>query len=168
MQHVHGLLQTEDYARAVIRVSQAHAGPEEVDRRVSLRLERQRLLTQPCPPKLWAVLDEVALYRPPGGPGVMRAQVEHLLELADLPSVTLQIVPLNAGPSAAAGGPFTILRFAEPDLPDVVYLEQLNSAMYIDEPGDVVGYLTMMDEMVGQAAEPAASIRMLRDLLGKL
>ena len=168
VQFVHGLLQTEDYARAVIRIGQAHAGMELTDQLVSLRLERQKVLTQPSPPKLWAVLDEAALRRSQGGPRVMRGQVERLLELADLPNVTLQVVPFSAGPHAAAGGPFTILRFAEPDLPDVVYLEQLNSALYIDHPPDVDGYLTVMDELAGRAAEPAASIGMLRGMLREL
>ena len=147
MQFVHGLTQTEDYARAVILLSNAHAPAEEIDRRVSLRMQRQQLLTQPGAPELWAVLDEAALRRPAGGPQVMRAQLEHLLQLTDLPNVTLQIVLFPAGPPAAADGPFTILRFPEPDLPDLVYLEQLISALYLDQPDDVAGYLTVMDQL---------------------
>jgi transcriptional regulator with XRE-family HTH domain len=151
-QFVHGLLQTEDYARAVILISNAHIPADEVERRVSMRMERQRLLTQRDAPELWAVLDEAALHRPPGGPAVMRAQLKHLLELTDLPNVTLQIVPFKAGPHAAAGGPFTILRFPEPDLPDVVYLEQLHSAQYLDQPGDVAAYWAVMNQLCVQAA----------------
>jgi transcriptional regulator with XRE-family HTH domain len=165
MQFVHGLMQTEDYARAVILISHAHAPAEEIDRRVSLRMQRQRLLTQPGAPELWAVLDEAALRRPPAGPAVMRAQLEHLLRLTDLPNVTLQIVPFHVGPHAAAGGPFTILRFPEPDLPDVVYLEQLNSALYLDQPGDVIDYVTVMDQLCVQAETGAASKNMLSGLL---
>jgi transcriptional regulator with XRE-family HTH domain len=165
MQFVHGLMQTEDYARAVILISHAHAPAEEIDRRVSLRMQRQRLLTQPGAPELWAVLDEAALRRPPAGPAVMRAQLEHLLRLTDLPNVTLQIVPFHVGPHAAAGGPFTILRFPEPDLPDVVYLEQLNSALYLDQPGDVIDYVTVMDQLCVQAGTGAASKNMLSGLL---
>jgi hypothetical protein len=111
------------------------------------------------------VLDEAALRRPPGGPEVMRAQLEHLLEIIDLPNVTLQIVPFHVGPHAAAGGPFTILRFPEPDLPDVVYLEQLNSAIYLDQPDDVIDYVTVMDQLAVQAGTGADSKNMLSALL---
>jgi len=165
LQFVHGLLQTEDYARAVILIANAHASAEEIDRRVSVRMKRQQLLTQPDAPELWTVLDEAVLRRPPGGPGVMRAQLEHLLELTGLPNVTLQIVPFNVGPHAAAGGPFTILRFPEPDLPDLVYLEQLNSAQYLGHPDDIIDYVTVMDQLCVQAETGTASKDMLRALL---
>ena len=165
VQFVHGLMQTEDYARAVILISNAHAPAAEVDRRVSMRMRRQRLLTRPGAPELWAVLDEAALRRPIAGPDVMRAQLEYLLQLTDLPNVTLQIVPFRAGPHAAAGGPFTILRFPEPDLPDVVYLEQLNSALYLDQPSDVTDYVTIMDQLCVQAETGAASKDILRALV---
>ncbi len=165
VQFVHGLMQTEDYARAVVLIANAHAPAEEIDRRVSARMRRQTLLTRPGAPELWAVLDEAALRRAPGDRAVIRAQLEHLLQITDLPNVTLQIVPFRAGPHAAAGGPFTILRFPEPDLPDVVYLEQLNSALYLDQPADVTGYLTVMNELVVQAETGAASKDMLRALL---
>ncbi len=165
VQFVQGLLQTEDYARAVILIGNAHASAEEIDRRVSLRMGRQELLTQPGAPELWAVLDEAVLRRSPGGPKVMRAQLEHLLEVTELPNVTLQIVPFDAGPHAAAGGPFSILRFPEPDLPDLVYLEQLNSAVYLDHPEEVSNYLTIMDHLVVQAKTDIASRNMIRALL---
>jgi transcriptional regulator with XRE-family HTH domain len=165
VQFVQGLLQTEDYARAVILIGNAHAPAEEIDRRVSLRMGRQELLTQPGAPELWAVLDEAVLHRSPGGPKVLRAQLEHLLQVTELPNVTLQIVPFDAGPHAAAGGPFSILRFPEPDLPDVVYLEQLNSAVYLDHPEEVTNYLTVMDRLVVQAKTDIASRNMIRALL---
>jgi transcriptional regulator with XRE-family HTH domain len=165
VQFVQGLLQTEDYARAVIVIGNAHASGGEIDRRVSLRMGRQELLTQPDAPELWAVLDEAALRRSPGGPEVMRAQLEHLLEVTELPNVTLQIVPFDAGPHAAAGGPFSILRFPEPDLPDLVYLEQLNSAIYLDHPEEVSNYLTIMDRLAVQAKTGTASRNMIRALL---
>jgi transcriptional regulator with XRE-family HTH domain len=168
VQFVHGLMQTEDYARAVILICNADASAEEIDRRVSLRLERQQLLIQPGAPELWAVLDEAALRRSPDDRAVMRAQLEHLLELTDLPNVTLQIVPFRVGQHAAAGGPFTILRFPEPDLPDLVYLEQLTSAVYLDQPGDVVGYLQIMDRLCVQADNGTASKDMLRRLLAEI
>ncbi len=168
VQFVHGLMQTEDYARAVILISKASASAEEVERRVSLRMQRQQLLTQPRAPELWAVLDEAALCRSPDGPDVMRAQLRHLLLLTDLPNVTLQIVPFDVGPHAAAGGPFTILRFPEPDLPDVVYLEQLNSALYLDQPDDVTDYVTVMDRLCVQAATGTASKDKLSGLLRQI
>ncbi|HUK71636.1 MAG TPA: helix-turn-helix transcriptional regulator [Streptosporangiaceae bacterium] len=165
VQFVHGLMQTEDYARAIILVGNAHASAEEIDRRVSVRMKRQQQLTRPGAPELWAVLDEAALRRAPDGPQVMRAQLEHLLQLTELPNVTLQIVPFHVGPHAAAGGPFTILRFPEPDLPDLVYLEQLNSASYLDQSDDVIDYVTVMDELCVQAATRTTSKDMLRTLL---
>jgi hypothetical protein len=165
VQFVQGLLQTEDYARAVIMISNAHAPAAEIDRRVSLRIKRQELLTQPGAPEFWAVLDEAALHRSPGSPAMMRAQLEHLLQIAELPNVTLQVVPFDTGPHAAAGGPFSILRFPEPDLPDVVFLEQLNSAVYLDQPDDVINYVTIMDQLAVQAATDTASKNMIRALL---
>ncbi len=150
---------------AVILIANAHASADEIDRRVSVRMKRQHLLTQPEAPELWTVLDEAVLRRPPGGSDVMRAQLEHLLEMTDLPNVTLQIVPFDVGPHAAAGGPFTILRFPEPDLPDLVYLEQLNSATYLDHPDDVINYVTVMDQLCVQAETSAVSKDMLRALL---
>lgn len=165
VQFVHGLLQTQDYARAVILIANAHARVEEIDRRVSLRMKRQQLLTQPDAPELWAVLDEASLRRPLGGRTVMRAQLEHLLQITDLPNVTLQVVPFDAGPHAAAGGPFTILRFPEPDLPDLVYLEQLNSALYLDQPDAVIDYVAVMDQLCVQAETGTASKDLLRALL---
>jgi transcriptional regulator with XRE-family HTH domain len=165
VQFVHGLMQTEDYARAVILIANAHAPAEEIDRRVSIRMKRQQLLTQPGAPELWAVLDEAALRRAPCGRDVMRAQLEHLLQITDLPNVTLQIVPFHVGPHAAAGGPFTILRFSEPDLPDLVYLEQLNSALYLDQPDDVIDYMTVMNQLCVQAETGTASRAILSALL---
>jgi transcriptional regulator with XRE-family HTH domain len=165
VQFVHGLLQTEDYARAVILIANAHAPVEEIDRRVSLRMKRQQLLTQPDAPELWAVLDEASLRRPLGGRKVMRAQLEHLLQISDLPNVTLQVVPFDAGPHAAAGGPFTILRFPEPDLPDLVYLEQLNSALYLDQPDAVIDYVAVMNQLCVQAETGTASKDLLRAVL---
>ena len=167
LQFVPGLLQTEEYARAVISISNAHVSAEEIDHRVSLRMARQELLTRPGAPEMWAVLDEAALRRSPGGPEVMRAQLEHLLQVTELPNVTLQIVLFDTGPHAAAGGPFSILRFPEPDLPDVVYLEQLNSAVYLDQPDDVSCYQTIMDQLCVQAETSTASKTMIRALLGQ-
>ena len=165
MQFIHGLLQTEDYARAVILIANARAPAAEIDRRVSVRMKRQQLLAQAGAPELWTVLDEAVLRRPPGGAAVMRAQLAHLLELTALPNLTLQVIPFDVGPHAAAGGPFTILRFPEPDLPDLVYLEQLDSAHYLDHPDEVVGYLEVMHQLAAQAETGTASQDWLRTLL---
>jgi len=154
IQFVPGLLQTEDYARAVTLLGHASAPADEIERRVRLRMSRQTLLTRPHPSHLWAVLDEAALRRPAGRPGVMRGQLKHLMEVADRPNVTIQIIPFQFGGHAAAGGPFSILRFAEPDLPDVVYLEQLTSALYLDKRETVEHYLAVMERLCLEA-EPA-------------
>jgi transcriptional regulator with XRE-family HTH domain len=168
VQFVHGLLQTEDYARAVILIANANASEEENARRVSVRMKRQQLLTQPDPPRVWAVLDEAALRRWPARRDVMRAQLKYLLEITELPNVTLQVVPFNVGPHAAAGGPFTILRFPEPDLPDMVYLEQLNSAVYVDHPDDVIDYVTVMDQLCVRAKTGPDSTDMISALLKQI
>lgn len=168
VQFVHGLLQCEAYARAVIRTRFAAEPLYEVDRRVQLRMNRQKILTEPGGPKLWAVTDEAALTRPIGPPAVMRAQVEHMLAASEMPNVVVQLLPFQAGGHAAGGGPFTILRFAVPDLPDLVYLEQLNSAVYIDKRFEVEEYLWIMERLIVQAETPARTRDRLRRLLRDL
>jgi transcriptional regulator with XRE-family HTH domain len=167
VQFVPGLLQADDYARAVTLLGHAGAPGWEIERRVRLRMARQAVLTRPDPPNVWAVLDEAVLRRTLGGPDIMRAQLRHLLTMAELPNVTIQIVPFEAGGHAAAGGPFSILRFADPDLPDVVYLEQLTSALYLDKPEALSSYLLVMDRLCMKAATPADSARILKKILGK-
>ncbi|PNE38001.1 MULTISPECIES: helix-turn-helix domain-containing protein [Streptomyces] len=161
VQFVPGLLQTPEYARAVARLGNPGATPEETEQRVGLRMERQRLLTLTDAPRLWAIIDEACLRRPLGGPEVMASQVRHLLEMARLPNITLQVAPFTLGGLAAAGGPITILRFLEPDLPDIVYLEQLTSALYLDKRDDVDHYLAVMDRLSAQAESPRNSLAML-------
>jgi len=163
VQFVPGLLQTEDYARAVIML--AYSNPKEINRRVRLRMARQAILTRQDPPSLWAVLDEALLRRPIGGSGVMRAQLKHLIEMSQRPNVTVHVVPFKAGGHAAAGGPFSVLRFAEYDLPDVVYLEQLSSAQYLDKQDVVDRYLAVMERLRIEALTPAASAAALRAML---
>jgi transcriptional regulator with XRE-family HTH domain len=166
VQFIPGLLQTEEYARSVILVGHRSESAEEIDRRVYLRISRQKMLTEPGSPKLWAVVDEAALSRPFGSPNVMRSQLQRLLEMSDLPNVILQVLPFHRGAHAAAGGPFTILRFAEPDLPDIVYLEQLTSAVYLEKRPDVETYLAVMEQVTVQAETPARSKDLLRRALG--
>ncbi|WP_046470683.1 helix-turn-helix domain-containing protein [Allosalinactinospora lopnorensis] len=162
LQFVPGLLQTEDYARAVIQLSHAAIAPTaEIDRRVSMRMRRQRRLTGPEPLRFWAVVDEAALRRPYGPPKVMRAQIAHLIEMAALPNVTLQVIPFACGGHAAAGGPFSILRFASPQLPDVVYLEQLDSALYFDVCEETHRYMEVMGRLSIQAPPPSETPALL-------
>jgi hypothetical protein len=159
-QLVPGLLQTRDYMRAVMGGALDEA-PADIERRVEVRLARQALLSRSGPPRLWAVVDEAALRRPIGGPQVMRAQLERLIECTQLPSVVLQILPFGAGAHPAMVGAFNILRFADDDLPDVVYLEHLTGAMYLDKRDDVRRYLHVMDFISVRAGRPADSAAIL-------
>ncbi|WP_433242776.1 helix-turn-helix domain-containing protein [Streptosporangium sp. CA-135522] len=168
VQFVPGLLQCPDYARAVIMLVHNNAAAQEVDRRVALRMARQERLTRSDAPTLWAVMDEATLRRPIGGPEVMLAQIDHLLAVTELPNVTLQIMPFHRGGHAAAGGPFSILRFPERDLPDVVYLEQLTSALYVDKLDETDHYMQVMDRLCVQAYSAAETRRFLRDLREEL
>ena len=165
LQFVPGLLQSEGYARAVIRLGNAGATEHEIDQRVELRLQRQERLTGPNAPRLWAVLDEGALRRPIGGPEVMRGQFEHLITMSKLPNVTIQVMPFRFGGHAAEGGAFTILRFPEQDLPDVVYVENLTGAMYLDKRDDVDTYLQAMERLCVDSATPERTVELLGDLL---
>lgn len=167
VQFVPGLLQTEDCARAVMQLCQLHGSAEEVERRVALRMARQDFLTQPGAPDYWAVLDEAVLRRPLSSRQTLRAQIRHLIEMAELPNITLQVVPFHAGGHAAAGGPFTILRFTEPDLPDIVYLEQLTSAVYLDKKRETDNYLIVMDRLCVEAQSPADTTNFLEEILNE-
>jgi transcriptional regulator with XRE-family HTH domain len=161
VQFVPGLFQTEDYARAVTRLGHKAASAEEIERRVALRIRRQDLLTRQPPPHIWSVMDEAVLRRPFGGAAVMRAQLRRLIEASELPDVTLQVVPFNRGGHAGASGAFSILRFAEQDLPDVVFIEQLTSAVYLDQRVDVEHYLEVADQLSGEALTPADTLRFI-------
>jgi hypothetical protein len=164
-QLVPGLLQTEEYTRAVIHGAQLDESPEEAERRVALRMARQRLLTMPDAPRLWAVVDEAALRRPVGGPKVMRAQLEWLIEATKLPNVTLQVLPFSAGAHPALVGAFSILRFADAELPDVVYLEHLTNAAYLDKGEDVNQYLHVMDQISTRSERPDSTVGILSAML---
>lgn len=168
VQFVPGLLQTPDYARAVATLGHPAASREEIDRRVGLRMRRQELLGRTDGPKLWAVIDEAALRRPLGDRDVMRGQLEHLLRMSELPQVTIQVAPFHIGGLAAAGGPVTILRFLEPDLPDIVYLEQLTSALYLEKRSDVETYMVVMDRLSAAAETRESSNAYVRSILEEL
>jgi hypothetical protein len=165
VQFVPGLLQTEGYARAVVRLGHGHAPENEVDRRVALRIQRQSILDRSEPAQLWAVVDEAVLRRPIGGTEVMRAQLEALLEATTRPNVRMQIVPFTVGGHSAAGGAFTILRFPDQELPDIVYIEQLTSALYLDKRDDVEHYLAAMERLCVEADPPSRTAETLRSLL---
>jgi hypothetical protein len=165
VQFVPGLLQTRDYARAVILLGHGAAFPDEIDRRITVRLERQQMLTRNDAPRLWAVLDEAVLRRPIGGRQVMRTQIAALIEATKLPNVTIQVIPFHAGGHAAAGGAFTMLRFPEPDLPDVVYMEQLVSALYFDKRDDVDIYAAAMERLCVEAEPPSRTAKIMEQIL---
>ncbi|MFH9670775.1 helix-turn-helix domain-containing protein [Streptomyces sp. NPDC017405] len=166
-QFVHGLLQTEDYARALLTAGEPHATEETVERRVALRLRRQQLLARPAPLRLWVVMDETALRWPVGGPEVMRAQIDHLVELSRLPQVTVQLMPFANGPHPALrAGAFHLFRFRARELPDVAYLTGLAGAVYLDKSEEVVVYREALDRLSAQAA-PARKTETLLAALRK-
>jgi len=165
LQFVHGLFQTEAYARAVTVLGLRAARAEEIDRRVSLRMKRQDLLHSPDAPRVWSVMDEAALRRPVGGAQVMRDQLSRLIEVAALPHVTVQVVPFRRGGHAAEGGSFTVLRFRQADLPDVAYVEQLTSALYLERRSDVDHYLEVMNRLSAEALTPAGTTRFLKEII---
>jgi DNA-binding XRE family transcriptional regulator len=167
--YVPGLLQTEDYVRTLLSVGFPDATPDELDKRVALRMGRQALLTRPDDaPHLWAVMDETVLRRNVGGPEVMRRQLERLLRATELPSVTLQLLPFSTGPHPGTFGHFQLFRFEIPELPDIVYTEGLTSAAYLDERADVATYLQTLDRMCEQAATPEGTQALLHALLKEI
>lgn len=165
-QFVPSLLQTEDYARAVDRLRNPEASEGELDRRVALLSQRQRLLTRNAPPTLSVIMDEGALRRLIGGNSVMREQIEHLIEACDQPHITIRVVPLAR--HAAAGAAFSIFRFTEPELPDVVYLEQLITALYLDKQGDIKHYCSVAERLRASAEPASATPAILAQLLDGL
>ncbi|MFD6567825.1 helix-turn-helix domain-containing protein [Micromonospora profundi] len=165
VQFVPGLLQTPEYARAVVLLGHSAADVAEIDRRVALRMQRQELLRRDRPPQLWVVVDEAALRRPIGGVEVMRGQIEALIEATRSPHIRLQIIPFAAGGHAAAGGAFTILRFGDQELPDIVYIEQLTSALYLDKRDDLDYYAVAMERLCVEAEPPERTPEILARLL---
>ncbi|TDD33387.1 hypothetical protein E1287_19560 [Actinomadura sp. KC06] len=164
IQFVPGLLQTPEYAEAVIRLEHGTAPETQINRRVELRMLRQKRLWGPNPPRLWAILDEAMLRREYGGPATMQAQLEYLLKVSYLPNVGIQVMPLGKGGYAAAGGPITALRFAEELLPDVIYLERLGGADYPTGAADMLHFGQVLDRLSIEAATPVESRDMLRRL----
>jgi transcriptional regulator with XRE-family HTH domain len=163
-QFVPGLLQTEDYAAAVL--ARGEFAPDEVERLVYLRKERQRRFISGSL-RLWAIVDEAALRRPVGSNAQMRDQLRYLYEVCDQPGFTLQVTPFSTGAYTPPGS-FSILSFAARDLPDVVYIEQLTSAMYLDKRSDVDRYTEAMDKLSAASASPEDSRQMIRALLDNM
>jgi transcriptional regulator with XRE-family HTH domain len=161
VQFIPGLLQTEQYARAVLGLADDAAG-ERLERRLAVRMHRQQILHRPSPPRLWAVIDEAALRRPIGGAATLRGQIEHLITIAQLSHVKIQLLPFRSGGHAAAGGPVTLLRFPGDQIPGVVYLEQLSTAIYPRGPGYLLYYWNVLNRVATEAETPAATIASLR------
>lgn len=167
VQYIPGLLQTPDYTRAVMAGRSVFDA--DMERRVQIRQERQKVLVrEENPPRLWAVVDEAALRRPVGSREIMRQQLAYLLEMMERPNVTVQVLPFQSGAHAAEAGAFTILRFAEPDLPDVVYLEHLAGALYLDKRDDVDVYLQVIERIAVDALTPALTVDALAKLIKDL
>ncbi|MER6162245.1 helix-turn-helix transcriptional regulator [Streptomyces sp. NPDC001868] len=166
---VPGLLQTEDYVRSVMTSGAiGQTKPEDIERHVALRMQRQELLTREGAPRLWFVMDETALRRSVGGPAVMRAQIDRLLEVMELAHVTLQVATFDTGPHPGTYGPFVLFRFAMSELPDMVYSEYLTGAVYLDDRSEVATHLEVMDRMAAQAATAQRTKGILRDLRKEL
>lgn len=156
------LLQTEEYAHTVIRLSHPRAGDAEIDRRVELRMHRQRILRGPDPTTLWVIIDEDALRHPYIPSGVMNAQITHLAHIGRQANIALQVMPAG---NATGGGPVTVLRFPERELPDVVYLEQHTHGLYPHKPEDIHHYIQVLDRLGIEANKPADAKSVLDRIL---
>ena len=139
-----------------------------IGQRIDVRMTRQQMLTRADAPHLWAVVDEAALRRQIGGLDVLREQIAALVQVAKLPNVTIQVIPFHAGGHAAAGGAFSLLRFADEELPDVVYMEQLTSALYLDKREDVDLYAEAMERLCIEAEPPSHTVEILQSILSDL
>ncbi len=168
VQLIPGLLQTEDYARAVIAQGHETVTSAQIEHRVAMRLHRQRILTPPSSRKIWVVLDEGALHRQVGGRVMMRAQLQHLAELACLPHVTIQVLPFTSGAHVGGVGPITILRFPQAELDDVVYLEQVNGAHDLSRRSEAQPYQRLLDRLGVHAEPPASTPAILRRIMSRL
>jgi transcriptional regulator with XRE-family HTH domain len=162
------LLQTEDYARVVIRSGMMSSPSDDVERQVALRMARQPAITRDDPPKVWAVLDEAALRRQVGGPGLMRLQLEHLLAQAALPNVAVQVIPFGGGAHPAMGRPFIILVFPERVDTDVVYLEDLTSALYLEDVAEVDRYNVFFNHLRATALSFEDSSALITSVLKEM
>ncbi|MFB7933984.1 helix-turn-helix domain-containing protein [Streptomyces sp. NPDC056039] len=165
IQYVPGLLQTPAYTRAVVERGLPNAPAGEVERRVELRMHRARLLLRQEAPQLWAMIDESVLLRVLGSTDVMREQLAHLVEMAERPNVTVQIVPLSVTNASAPAIPVTYLRFGGLDLPDVVYLEHIKSANFLEDRDETEEYRIALDRLADEALKPRDSLELLRQTM---
>ena len=168
VQFVPGLLQTEEYARAVVVQGSPNLVPEEVESRVAVRMGRQKLFARENPPRLWAIVDEAALRRPMGGREVLAGQIKRLIDVVSEPNITLQVMPFKYGGHAAEGGAFTIMRFPEADLPDMVYMEYLTGAHYIDKDEEVERYAAVMERLSVAGTSPDKTREILAGMLKEI
>lgn len=162
IQYVPGLLQTAAYTRAVVERGLPNAPAGEVQRRVELRMRRAELLLREAAPQIWAIIDESVLLRVLGSPAVMREQLEHLVTMAERTNVTVQIVPLDVTNASAPAIPVTYLRFGGLDLPDVVYLEHIRSANFLEDRDETEEYRIALDRLADEALKPRDSVELLR------
>jgi transcriptional regulator with XRE-family HTH domain len=160
---VHGLLQTPDYARATLRVGRSLKSVEQLDERVDVRLARQDRLVLPDPPKLWVILDEAVLLRPVGGVKVMRAQLARLLEAAEEPHISVQVLPFSIGEHAAMGGSLNLLTL--PDNSTVAYTEGADFGQLIGEPEEVKPFVVNYDLLRAEALSTGKSLGMIRSVM---
>jgi transcriptional regulator with XRE-family HTH domain len=152
-----GLLQTQDYARAVVRAAGPELSPEAVEQRAQGRMTRQQLLLREDGPDFEAVVDESVLHRVVGSHAVMRAQLERLAELSAMPKVSLRVIPYEAGALPASNNKFIILGFAQPAVPDVVFIEGLTGDLFLEDPKDVEAYKAAYRTLINLAADPDAT-----------
>jgi transcriptional regulator with XRE-family HTH domain len=167
-QLVHGLLQTGDYARHVIRADDPEVGEDEVERKIALRMDRQRRLTAPDHPRLWVILDEAVLRREIGGRAVMRDQLEFIAKRSELPNVTIQVIPFSVGAHAGLGSAFSILGFPDSEDHEVVYIEEAAGSLYIERAAEVRRYKLKMDHLLAAALRPEESIQMILSVTKEL
>lgn len=164
---VPGLLQTERYARAVIRAMRPDAEDAEIRRRVAARMARQELLADPSPPEYWAVIDEAVLHRTVDSAEVMAEQLYRMVTMAAQPNVTIQIVPFVAGAHPGMEGPFLVMGFPELADTDVVYVDSTSTGLYLEEPPDVRRYALMFDHLRAAALKPDDSVEVIAEAAGR-
>ena len=167
LQFIPGLLQTEDYARMAIVHGHPRAAEETIESMVDLRMRRQRILGGTHPPRLWMVIDESVLHRTLGSAAMLKKQVDRLLELTDLSHISLQVVPF-AKSGYVAEGAFSILRFAETELPDIAYIEHLTGALYLERLDEIEVYGRAFDRLVVDAETPRGSRQFLEKIRADL
>jgi transcriptional regulator with XRE-family HTH domain len=158
---VHGLLQTQDYARTILRETSPRLTTEQVDRLVDLRIERQKRVNEVPPLDLWVILDEAVIRRTVGGAAVMRSQLAHLLAMADRPGITVQVLPFASGAHAGHDGPFAIIEFQERTDSEVAYVETVAGPLYLEKDREVRLRAEAFDRLRAAALSPPASVELI-------